>query len=179
MSSRALLTLLSAAFLAGCGQAAPAGTARVPVAVEAAATTALKGDLTRFTREDGRKITAKRVPMSDGRGACELRAPLSPEEQTLLVQLYRLHPRAVGAETFPAGLVERTKRHLTTLHAFAFPKAARLAPATLAAEMRTRVYRDGDGTVLAYESFLVGENFQLFGKYDLQGRILKVDIETW
>jgi hypothetical protein len=59
------------------------------------------------------------------------------------------------------------------------PTAAVLDPTRLKTEIRTRVYRDGEENVLAYESWLVGDNYQLFGKYDLKGRILKVDIETW
>lgn len=182
MPVRALLVLVTASLLAGCAQGAPTGAtaSRAAVLGAAAATDpALRGDLTRFTKEEGRRVTAKHIPMNEGRGAAELRVPLSPEEQTLLVQLYRLHPRAVTADQFPQGLVERTMAHLQTLHRFKLPAAPRLQPGALATEMRTRVYRDGDGKTLAYESFVASDTFQLFGKYDLQGRILKVDVETF
>ncbi len=183
MPVRALLVLVSAALLAGCAapgvptHAVPSRGAALDMA--AAADPALKADLARFTKEEGRRVTAKHIAMNEGRGAGELRVRLSPEEQTLLVQLYRLHPRAVPAEQFPKGLIDRTMAHLVTLHRFKLPAAPRLAPGTLATEMRTRVYRDGDGKTLAYESFVASETFQLFGKYDLQGRILKIDVETF
>lgn len=182
MPVRALLVLVSAAFLAGCSHGAPAGApvARAAMmAAQARVDAALKAELARFSKEEGRKVTAKDVKMNQGLGAGELRVPLSPEEQTLLVQLYRLHPRAVPADQFPAGLIERTKAHLASLHRFKLPSAPRLEPGALATEMRTRVYRDGDGKTLAYESFVATDTFQLFGKYDLQGRILKIDIETF
>lgn len=182
MLVRALLVLVSAAALAGCAKSLPIGAAApFGAAMEAAAKAdpVLKADLARFTKQEGRKVTAKAIPMSGGLGAAELRVPLSPEEQALLVQLYRLHPRAVPAEQFPAGLIARTRDHLLALHRFGLPRAPRLDPGALGAEMRTRVYRDGDGKTLAYESFLASDTFQLFGKYDLQGRILKVDIETF
>lgn len=182
MLSRALLVVVSAATLAGCAKGLPTGAvAPRGAAVQAAAKAdpLLKADLARFTKEEGRKVTAKAISMNQGLGAAELRVPLSPEEQTLLVQLYRLHPRAVPATDFPAGLVERTTAHLASLHRFGLPQAPRLEPGALATEMRTRVYRDGDGKTLAYESFVATDTFQLFGKYDLQGRILKVDIETF
>ena len=183
MPVRALLVLVSAAMLAGCGHPGPAGSATASRAAALAASAridaALKADLARFSKEEGRKVSAKDVKMNQGLGAGELRVPLSPEEQTLLVQLYRLHPRAVPADQFPAGLIARTRAHLASLHRFKLPAAPRLDPGALATEMRTRVYRDGDGQTLAYESFVATDTFQLFGKYDLQGRILKVDIETF
>ena len=182
MLDRALLILVSAAMLAGCARgAAPGAVTRPAGSFEAAArmSPGLKADLARFSREEGRQVTTRNVKMNEGRGAAELRAPLSPAERTLLVQLYRLHPRAVAAGQFPAGLIARTQAHLAALHSFKLPASPRLEPGRLAQELRTRVYRDGDGKTLAYESFLVGDNFQLFGKYDLAGRLLQVDLETF
>jgi hypothetical protein len=124
-------------------------------------------------------VTAANVKLNDGRGAAELRVRLNAADRALLVQLYRLHPHAVEPATFPAGLVERTTRHLATLHHFKLATQPELSPARIQTEMRTRTYTDGEGTVLAYESWLVGDNYQLFGKYDLKGRILKIDLETW
>lgn len=180
MTPRFLCLALVAA-LAGCAHPAPAAAPQAAglMAAQAAMDPALKAALATFTKEEGRKVQAKNVPMNEGRGAAELRVPLSPEEQTLLVQLYRLHAKAVPASDFPAGLIARTQAHLIALHGFKLPKATRLSKAQLATEMKTRVYRDGDGKTLSYESFVPGADFSLYAKYDLQGRILKVDIETW
>lgn len=182
MPVRALLVLVSAALLAGCAHGAPTGAAdgrSSALSASAAVDRVVKADLARFSKEEGRRVTAKHIPMNEGRGAAELRVPLTPEDQTLLVQLYRLHPRAVPQDQFPQGLIARTMAHLVSLHRFKLPAQPRLDPGALATEMRTRVYRDGDGKTLAYESFVATETYQLFGKYDLQGRILKVDIETF
>jgi len=180
LRTRLYLATLAAALLAGCVQPGPMAAPRTADALSAQAVDpALKAALAAFTKEEGRKVQAKNVPMNEGRGAAELRVSLSPEEQTLLVQLYRLHPRAVPASEFPAGLLARTQAHLVTLHGFKLPKATRLSQERLATELRTRVYRDGDGQTLSYESFVAGEDFSLYGKYDLKGRILKVDVETW
>jgi hypothetical protein len=180
LSIRVCEAALAAAVLAGCAHPGLVAAPQLGKALSAqAAKPPLTAALAAFTKEEGRKVQAKNVPMNEGRGAAELCVPLSPEEQTLLIQLYRLHPRAVPASEFPAGLLARTQAHLVTLHGFKLPKATRLSKERLATEMRTRVYRDGDGQTLSYESFVSGEDFSLYGKYDLQGRILKVDVETW
>lgn len=179
-STRVLLIALAAAVMGGCAHPLPVAAPALGSTLAAmAADPQLKANLARFTKQEGRKVLARHVPMNEDRGAAELKVMLSPDDQTLLVQLYRLHPRAVPASEFPAGLIDRTRAHLALLHRFKLPKATRLSPDRLTAEMKTRVYRDGDGKTLAFESFLTGEDFSLYGKYDLKGRILKVDVETW
>ena len=179
------LVLASVVVMAGCGQlptadwGAPAGG--VPLAARALdpGKQDFSRTLARFSQHEGRRVTARHVPMNEGRGAAELVVPLSPEDQTLLVQLYRLHARPLPGAEWPAGLVERASEHLTALHGFKKPDAPAWTPERVRQAMRTRCYRDGDGEVLAYESYLVGEDYMMFGKYDLKGRILKIDIETW
>jgi hypothetical protein len=174
--------LITGLVLSGCAHAgAPTAATTSAAAVDALATKdpAVLAALATFTQEEGRKVTAANVKMSDGRGAAELRVRLNETDKALLVQLYRLHPHAIDPAQFPTGLVERTTRHLATLHNFKLPGTPALDPSRLATEMKTRTYNDGEGNILAYESWLVGDNYQLFGKYDLKGRILKIDIETW
>lgn len=175
------LTLVVGAMgLSGCGRVAgPVGVASGATAVEAQAKLSkdLAEALAKFSQEEGRKVTAHRVPMNGGRGACELKVPLPQEDAQLLLQLYRLHARNLDPKEYPAGLVERSKRHLETLYRFTF-KGASLGK-LVETDMRTRCYRDGEGKLLAYETWLPQDSYQLFAKYDLQGRIMKVDIETW
>lgn len=183
---RPLLALLvSSLLLAGCGQAATVsahGAHAQGLAAQAAkpsAKKALTEALARFTQHEGRKVTAKNVTMNEGRGAAELRVPLSPDEKALLVQLYRLHAQRIDASEFPAGLLERSSEHLAVLHHFKLPTAPAWEPTRVRETVRTRCYKDGDGNIIAYEAWLPEDTYQIFGKYDLQGRILKVDIETW
>ena len=177
--------LLATALLAGCGQAGPAvRPAPAPDQVAARSVAApvppeVTEALTRFAKQERRKVNARHVQLSGDKGAAELYVRLMAADRTLLVQLYRLHPRPLDPAEFPEGLVERAYEHLSTLYRFKFPEAAPLDPARLRSEMRTRCYRDGDGNVMAFESFLTGDNYMAFGKYDLKGRILKIDLETW
>ena len=168
-----LAILITGATLAGCGQLGTP-SAGVPTAGDLAAQAAKPG-----AKKEGRKVTAKHVPMNEGRGAAELRVPLSAEEQALLVQLYRLHARPLPPAEFPAGLIERSSEHLAVLHAFKLPGEPAWEPSRVRQELKSRCYRDGEGNILAYETWLVGDTYQMFGKYDTQGRILKIDIETW
>jgi hypothetical protein len=180
--------LLVSALLVGCGQTAPA-TRPAPapdfssvVAARASAApvpSEVSEALTRVAKYEKRLVKARHVALNDGKGAAELYVRLSAADRSLLLQCYRLHPRPLDPAEFPAGLVDRAYEHLTTLHRFKFPDATPLDPARLRAEMRTRCYRDGDGNIMAFESYLTGDNYMAFGKYDLKGRILKVDIETW
>jgi hypothetical protein len=184
MRQRLIAFAFAGFLLAGCAHAgAPTATTQVSTSEEAMAAKqtdpALVAALAEFAKEEGRKVTAANVPLSDGRGAAELRVRLNETDKALLVQLYRLHPHAIDAAQFPAGLVERTVKHLATLHHFKLPTAPVLDPSRLTTEIKTRTYNDQEGNILAYESWLVGDNYQLFGKYDLKGRILKVDMETW
>lgn len=177
--------LLFTALLAGCGQAgpvtrpAPAPDFKAMAAPAAPVPSEVTEALARYTKYEKRMVKARHVKLSDDKGAAELYVRLSAEDRALLVQLYRLHPRPLDPSEFPAGLVDRAYEHLLTLHRFKFPDAKPLDPARLRAEMRTRCYRDGEGNVMAFESFLTGDNYMAFGKYDLKGRILKIDIETW
>lgn len=175
------LTLVVGALgLSGCGRAA-GSTGVAPTTTSAEAMAKLSKEvaeaLAKYSQEEGRKVTAHRVPMNGGRGACELKVPLNAEDAQLLLQLYRLHARNLDPKEYPAGLVERSKLHLETLHRFTF-KGASLGK-LVETDMRTRCYRDGEGKLLAYETWLPQDTYQLFAKYDLQGRIMKVDIETW
>lgn len=182
MRNPLIALLVTGLVLTGCAHAgAPTATAPTAVSADALATKdpIIVAALEKFTQEEGRKVTAANVKMNDGRGAAELRVRLNETDKALLVQLYRLHPHAIDPAQFPAGLVERTTRHLATLHNFKLPGTPALDPTRLATEMKTRTYNDQEGNILAYESWLVGDNYQLFGKYDLKGRILKVDMETW
>lgn len=180
LSMRAAAALMLAIALAGCGRLAPAvPAAEAGLAASAKRDAALAKLLKRFGAEEGRRVSARHVPMNQGRGAAELTVRLSAEEQALLVQLYRLHPRPIPAGDFPAGLLERASEHLAALHRFKLPSAERLDPARLRAALKTRRYTDGEGGTLAFESFYTGETFMMFGKYDTAGRILKIDIETW
>lgn len=185
MRMRVLATLATLLLTAGCGQASPplAGHA---VATGAAASTVrptvpseVAHAIERFSKFEGRKVSVKRLPMSDGRSASELRVRLNAADKALLVQLYRLFPRPIEPEAYPAGLVERSREHLTTLYRFHFPDREPLDAGRVEAEMMTKVYRDGDGEIIAYESWMPGDDFQVAGKYDLKGRILKVDLEVW
>lgn len=183
---RRLTCLLAlTALLAGCGQSGPATRpAPAPDFVAAHAATApvppeVNEALTRFAKQEKRLVKARHIKLSDDKGAAELYVRLSAADRALLVQLYRLHPRPLDPAEFPEGLVDRAYEHLSTLYRFKFPEAAPLDPARLRSEMRTRCYRDGEGNVMAFESFLTGDHFMAFGKYDLEGRILKIDIETW
>lgn len=177
--------LLFSALLVGCGQNGPVTRPAPAPDFQAASAPAspvppeVTEALTRFTKQERRLVKARHVQLSADRGAAELYVRLSAADRALLVQLYRLHPRPLEPVEFPEGLVERAYEHLITLHRFKYPEAAPLDPARLRAEMRTRCYRDGDGNVMAFESFLTGDTYMAFGKYDLKGRILKVDIETW
>lgn len=173
-------------FTVGCGQLAPTpattpagGFAARGVAPSPEVPAEVSTALERFTKQERRQVKARHVPLNEGRGAAELYVRLSPEDRALLVQLYRLHPRPLDAAEFPAGLVDRAYDHMATLYRFKFPDAKPLDPQRLREVVKTRCYRDGEGNVLAYESFLSGEDHMLFGKYDLKGRILKIDIETW
>lgn len=185
MRLRVLPTMLILLLASGCGQT-PAPTAFQAEALAGRAASArpeMPADLAeaiqRFSRFERRKVTARRLPMSDGRSASELSVRLSAADKALLVQLYRLFPRPVAPEAYPAGLVERSREHLTTLYRLQFPDRAPLEPTRVQEDMMTRAYRDGEGTIIAYESWIPGDDFQIAGKYDLEGRILKVDLEAW
>lgn len=176
--------------VSGCGHAAvpsASGSAMGAIAAAAAkkgtgagtASPEVRNALSGFSKQEGRKVDARQIEMNEGRGAAELYVSLNTEDRLLLRQLYRLNPRPLEAAKFPEGLLERSKAHLATLYRFKFPQGAPLEPTRLASEVRTRQYVDSFGDPLAYETWLVGDNFQLFGKYDLKGRLLKIDIETW
>lgn len=180
-----LAILVSGLLLAGCGQVG-VGSADAPRAAELAALAAKPtvkkahaAALARFTQQEGRKVTSKLVPMNEGRGAAELRVPLSPAEKSMLVQLYRLHAQRLDASEFPEGLLARSSEHLSVLHRFKFPDGPAWEPQRVREALKPRCYRDGDGNIIAYETWLVEDTYQIFGKYDTQGRILKIDIETW
>lgn len=172
-------------FTVGCGQIAPIPThsggefAARSATPSPAVPAEVSEALARFTKQERRQVKARHVPLNEGRGAAELFVRLSAEDRALLVQLYRLHPRPLDPAEFPAGLVDRAYDHLAALYRFKFPHAQPLDPKRLREVVKTRCYRDGDGNVLAFESFLSGDDHMLFGKYDLEGRILKIDIETW
>ncbi|MNT14641.1 hypothetical protein D3C72_1496560 [compost metagenome] len=180
-----LVALASGLLLAGCGQAgtAPVGAGAAATLAASAAKPKLPAEvadaLARFSKQEGRKVTAKTTPMNLGRGQAEFLVRLSAADQSMLVQLYRLHAQRLDASEFPAGLVDRSVDHLAAIHRYTFADQPAWEPSRLKTEMRTRCYRDGDGSLLAYESWLVGDNYQAFAKYDLKGRILKVDMVTW
>lgn len=181
----AISAIACAVWLAGCSSAMvpTSPQAKVSHLSRAAAVLPAGLDITaslaRFSLFEGKKVTAKHIPMNDGRGAAELNVPLTPDEKSLMEQLYRLHPRPVPAGQYPEGLLQRTAEHLAVLHHFKLPGSPELVPGTLVTTLKARCYKDGEGKIIAFESFQTGTNFMLFGKYDLQGHILKIDVETW
>lgn len=176
------LVAASVALLAGCGMA-PAGTAADGSALAAAAKPKVEPEvenaLSRFTEAEGREVSARHVTETNNPGgsASELYTRLAPQERSLLLQLYRLHPKPLAESEWPKGLRERAVAHFEALYRFHYGAAA--PKGLIAKALQTRCYRDGENNVLAYESYWIAEKAQLFGKYNLKGKILKIDIEAW
>jgi len=168
--------------LAGCGHAAlpaaPTVAARASAMADAPALD-LTTALARFTKQERRKVTATHLTPTDGKGGANLTVPLSARDQSMLVQLYRLNPMPVDAAQFPAGVLDRAADQMAVLHHFELPKDEALSASDMRAKLRSRGYFDGSQKIMAYEAFLKGSNYQLAAKYDLKGRLLKVDMDTW
>lgn len=177
---RHALSALMILTLAGCGHAAlPAAPSAPGVLAAMADTLDLKAALARFTQQEKRKVTATHLVPSDGKGGATLSVPLSAKDRSMLVQLYRLNPMPVDAAQFPAGVLDRAADHLAVLHHFELPKDEALDAAAMRAKLRSRGYFDGEQKVLAYEAFMKNGTYQLAAKYDLKGRLLQVDMNTW
>lgn len=176
-----LASVLLAATLAGCAHGAPTASAVAAsaLAVRDASPLDLQTALTRFTKSEGRKVSAAQVPMNNGHGGATLTVPLSLTEQQELVQLYRLNPRPSDVATWPKGLMDRAADEIAVLHHFGLPADAAFDAAAAKAQIKPRQYMDGQGKVWAYEAFYNGGSYRLAGKYDLKGRMLQVDMDVW
>jgi hypothetical protein len=179
---RHALFALMALTLAGCGHATLPAAPSAPSALAAMAEVPaldLQAALARFTKQEKRKVTATHLVPTDGKGGATLTVPLSAKDKSMLVQLYRLTPRPVDPAAFPAGVLDRAADQLAVLHHYELPKDEALDATAMRAKLRSRGYFDGEDKVMAYEAFMKNGNYQLAAKFDLKGRLLKVDMDTW
>jgi hypothetical protein len=179
---RHALSALLLLTLAGCGHAplpAVSATGAGVAAMADAPALDLATALARFTKQEKRKVTATHLLPTDGKGGATLTVPLSARDKTMLVQLYRLNPMPVDPAQFPAGVLDRAADQIAVLHHFELPKDEALDATAMRAKLRPRGYFDGEQKIMAYEAFVKNGNYQLAAKYDLKGRMLQVDMNTW
>ena len=140
----------------------------------------LAAALTRFTQFEQRKVSANHVTTSGGHAGATLTVPLGAQERAVLLQLYRLTPQQSDATQWPVGLLDRSADQLAVLHHFQLPHDAPTDATGIKALLKARQYMDGNNKVQAFEAFVrISNSYQILGKYDLQGRMLQVDMDTW
>jgi hypothetical protein len=181
----ALSALLVVAALAGCSQAKLPNVVDNHANSERVSSRDVSGldlatALLRFTQFEKRKVTANHVTSTGGRAGATLAVPLDAAAHAVLLQLYRLTPQQSDPASWPTGLMDRALDHLAVLHHFQMPTDAPTDVSGMKALVKPRQYMDGSGKVQAFEAFVrVSNSYQILGKYDLQGHILQIDMDTW